>query len=61
MITSLPELYFRVRRFVLLVQTKKSDFYELWKQQNQLKIMEMSEVWIDVYINLNLKHTYKIY
>ena len=23
MITSLPELYFRIRRFILLVQTKK--------------------------------------
>ena len=29
MITSLSELYFRFRRCILLVQTKKSDFYEL--------------------------------
>ena len=29
MIASLPELYFRFRRFILLVQTEKSDFYEL--------------------------------
>ena len=28
-ITSLSELYFRSTRFILLVQTKKSDFYKL--------------------------------
>ena len=28
-IISLSEIYFRFRRFILLVQTKKSDFYEL--------------------------------
>ena len=44
MITSLSELYFRIRKFILLVQTKKSDFYELWQQQKQLKTMEMSEM-----------------
>ena len=44
MITTLFELYFRIRRFILLVQMKKkSDFYELWLQHNQLKTMEMSE------------------
>ena len=42
-ITSLSELYFRIRRFILLVEVKKSDFYELWQQYKQLKIMEMSE------------------
>ena len=42
-ITSLSELYFRFRRFILLVQTKKSDFYELWQQYKQLKTMEMSK------------------
>ena len=26
-ITSLPEIYFRFRRFILLVQMKKIDFY----------------------------------
>ena len=41
MITSLSELYFRLRRFALLVQIKKGDFCELW----QLKTMEMSEEW----------------
>ena len=44
MITSLSELYFRFRRFILLVQTKKSDFYGLWQQHKLLKTMEMSEV-----------------
>ena len=43
-ITSLSELYLRIRRFILLVQTKKSDFYELWQQHKQLKTMEMVEV-----------------
>ena len=43
-ITSLSELYFRFRRFILLVQTKKSDFYGLWQQHKLLKTMEMSEV-----------------
>ena len=32
MITSMPELYFRIRIFTLLVQKKKKDFYELWQQ-----------------------------
>ena len=41
--TNLSELYFRIRRFILLVQTKKSDFYELWQQHKQLKTMSMSE------------------
>ena len=49
MITSLSELYFRFRRFILLVQTKKSDFYELWQQHKLLKTMEMSEVGPDTY------------
>ena len=31
-ITNLSELYFRFR-FILLVQKKKSDFYELWQHQ----------------------------
>ena len=39
-LTSLSELSFRIRRFILL---EKSDFYELWQQQKQLKTMEMSE------------------
>ena len=43
MITSLSQLYFRIRRFVLLVQTKKVDFYGLWPQHNKLKTIEMNE------------------
>ena len=45
-ITSLSELHFRFR-FILLVQTKKSDFYELWQWHKPLKTMEISEVWPD--------------
>ena len=30
MITNVSELYFRFREFILLVQKKKTDFYELW-------------------------------
>ena len=39
-ITSLSELYFRFRRFILLVRTKKV----LWQQHKQVKTMEVSEV-----------------
>ena len=46
-ITSLPEPYFRFKRFILLVQT--IDFYELWQQYKQLKAMEMSEALSDIY------------
>ena len=48
-ITSLSELYFRIRRFILLVQTKKGDFCELWQQHKQLKTMEMRETWADIF------------
>ena len=59
-ITSLSELYFRIRKFMLLVQTK--NFYELWQQHKQLKTMEMSEatwyfLWGILYINSNLTLT----
>ena len=27
----------------------KSNFYELWQQYNQLKTLEMSEAWPDIY------------
>ena len=37
LITGLFELFFRFRRFILLIQTKKSDFYELWQHHKQLK------------------------
>ena len=49
MFTSLSELYFRVRRFIPLVRTKKSGFSELWQQHKQLKTMEMREAWPDIY------------
>ena len=39
----LPKLYFSFRRFILLVQTKKSNFYVLWQQHKYMKTMEMSE------------------
>ena len=39
----LSELYFSFKRFVLLVQTKKSNFYVLWQQHKYMKTMEMSE------------------
>ena len=42
-ITSLYELYFRFRRFILLVEIKKSEFYELWQQHMQLKAIKVSE------------------
>ena len=48
-ITSQSGLYFRFRRFILLLQTKKNDFYELWKQQKLAKTMDMSKVWSDTY------------
>ena len=41
-ITSLPEPYFRFRRFILLVQSKKGISME---QHQQLKTMETSETW----------------
>ena len=52
-------LNFRIRRFILLLQTK-SDFYELWQQHKQLKTMMMNETWLGtsyegyIYINSNL-------
>ena len=49
MITSLSELYFRIQKFLLLVQMKKSDFYEIKQHQKQLKTMEISEAWPDTF------------
>ena len=65
-ITSLPELYFSLKRLILLVQIKKSDFYEIWQQHKQLVIMEMSDTWPDIYnkgyINqFQPEHTHKIH
>ena len=34
---------------MLLVQTKKSDFYKIWQQHKQLKTIEMSETWPDIF------------
>ena len=45
MVTCLSDIYFRLRRFLLLVKTKKSNFYELWQQHRQLKTIEMTEAW----------------
>ena len=44
-ITSLSELYFTIKRFILLVQTQKviSMNYIIWQQHKQLKSMEMRE------------------
>ena len=53
-----PELYFRFGRFTLLVQTKRSDFYELWQEHKQLKTMEMSKAWPDIFIE---GYIYNIY
>ena len=41
-ITSLSEIYFRIRRLILLVQTKEV-IYELWQQHKKLKTMEMNK------------------
>ena len=41
-------LNFRIRRFILLLQTKKIDIYELWQQHKQLKTMAMREAWPDI-------------
>ena len=48
-ITSLYELYFRFRRFILLVQTKKVISNELWQQYKLLKTMEISEASPETY------------
>ena len=41
-ITSLSELYFRIRTFILLLQMRKVISMN-WQQQNQLKTMGMNE------------------
>ena len=35
---------------------KKNDFYELWQQHKQLKIMEMSETWPDTFDEVHIHH-----
>ena len=49
MITSLPELYFKIQKICSVGTNKKSDFYELWQEQKLLKTMELNEVSPDTY------------
>ena len=42
---SLSKLYFRFRRYIMLVQNKENDFCELWQLRKQLKTMEVNEAW----------------
>ena len=49
MITSLSEFHFRFRRFILLVQTKKSNFYGPWQQHKWLKTIEIRKAWPDIF------------
>ena len=58
-ITGLFELYFRFRRFILLVQAKKNDFHELWQQYKLLKTwrwvrFDLILAMRDIYIISNL-------
>ena len=49
-ITSQSELYFSCRRFILLAHTnQKNDLYEQWQQHKQVKTIEMSEGWPDIF------------
>ena len=48
-ITNLSELYLRFRRFIMFVETKKSDFYELWQQRKHLKTMDICEAQPETY------------
>ena len=56
-LTTLSKLYFGFRRFMLLVRTKKSDFYEQWQQHKQpwkwVRLDLILSMW-DIYINSNL-------
>ena len=56
-ITSLFELYFSFRRFILLVQTI-NDLYELWQQHKLLKTMEMREACSEIY-NERYRHQFQ--
>ena len=48
-ITSLSELYLRIRRFFSLVGTKKVISMNYDKQHKQLKTMEMNEAGLDIF------------
>ena len=59
-------LNLRFKRFILLVQTKKSDFYKLWLQHKLLKnqkcmrfdlILTMRDIYINSYLNPLTKFT----
>ena len=58
-ITSLSEVYFRIRRLILLVQTKKSDSMNygsstsIWKRLRCVRLDLILSLW-DIYINSNL-------
>ena len=58
-ITSLPELYFRFRRFILLLQTKKvvsinySSITNSWKPLKWMRL-DVTFTLRDIYINSNL-------
>ena len=65
-ITSLPELYFRFRRFILLVQTKKVIFMnngsstsscKLWRWVRLGPILTMKNIYISSNLNLLTKST----
>ena len=49
MITSLYELYFKNQKIYPFGTNEKGDFYELWQQHKQLKIIGMSEAWADIF------------
>ena len=49
MITSLSEFYFRFRRFILLVLTKKVISINYGQQHKQLRTMEVSEAGPDTF------------
>ena len=57
MISNLFELNFRCRLYYSVGENKNSDFYELWQQHKQLKIMEMSEAWPDIYDDEYIHHS----
>lgn len=44
-ITVLSKNNFRHKKIVLVVQAKKSDFYEQWQQHKHVEAMEMNYIW----------------
>ena len=41
--------FYKIQRIYPFSANEKSNFYELWQQQKQLKTMEMSEAWPDTF------------